>query len=247
MCNLGFQSFRAPSLLSDSSVLYQRPTWSLLRFQPALLFYNTFHMALLQPFAKMFSALHILFPLSPLQVPPTPPSHPLNWHRQSCNSNPFTVMGMWVGYTGTELTLQGFTARRNHRARPPYFTHIFIDLSDSKGPLVYGGDEEERRAGCREVKRRWKQHREGAMLRSCQAGSSVNMSQKGKKHQHVARVFFFSCVGFNNFIMSVKKCLHVEKIIIIQVLAAIIVLKVSKVITMQHGSIQRVFIPDSLS
>lgn len=85
-------------------------------------------------------------------------------------------MGMWVRYRGTELTLQGSTARRNHRARPPYFTQIFIDLSDSKGPLVHGGDEEERRAGCREVKRRWKRH----MLRSCQAGFSVNMSHRAE-------------------------------------------------------------------
>lgn len=73
----------------------------------------------LQPLlANMAFPSHSLLLLSSLQVPP-----PLNWHRQSCNSNPVTMMAMWVG-----LTLQGSTARGHCWAWPPYFTQIFIDL-----------------------------------------------------------------------------------------------------------------------
>lgn len=68
--NLGFQSHKRSSLFSDSSVQYPRPTWSLLRFQRALFIVcNTFHLASLWPSAKMSFPLHILFPLSSLQVP----------------------------------------------------------------------------------------------------------------------------------------------------------------------------------
>ena len=72
-------------------------SWSLLRFQLALFgLCNIFHLASLRPFARISFPLHILLPLSSLQGPP-PPITPLNWHRRRCNSNPVTVMGMWVG------------------------------------------------------------------------------------------------------------------------------------------------------
>lgn len=138
---------------------------------------------------------HCIFSSSviPAGAPPLPPnpSHPyqsLNWHRQHCNSNPFTVMGMWVGYTGTVLTLQGFTARRKNRAWPPYFTQIFIDLLDSKRPLLYEGHEEE----------------------GCLQGSEVNM-EKLESERCCVHVNIFLLQIANSSVRNVNVHLPVDK------------------------------------
>lgn len=114
------------TLLSDSSCSVSEAGLVLFRIQPALFTdCNTFHLAFLRCFAKMSFSLHILFPLPSLQVPPQLPPTP-TW---CCNSNPFTVMGIWVRYMGTLLMLQGLHCQEETSSQASIFHpdfHRFI-------------------------------------------------------------------------------------------------------------------------